>query len=120
MDTFERHGGDYKVYNSSRAITSAFPSLRPPDRDSVGILDMEGGVIMADKALQAARRAAVDTGRCAVMDGFKVLKVEVGGDNSVTVVGEGGKVVRAKGVVLCAGPWTQRLIQPLGWVKEKF
>ena len=66
---------------------------------------------------------------CHILDGFPVTKISPGepdNDSPVTVFGRSKNLDQlssdversftAKSVVVCAGPWTKTLLDPLGWV----
>ncbi len=104
------------MFRGGPAVSAAFPSLRLGGRAAVdGVLDRGGGIIMADKALSAARAAAAARG-CSVLDGFPVEKIVPRGAGAVDVVGGGGRTLSARGVVICAGAWTNKLLEPIGSV----
>ncbi len=56
---------------------------------------------------------------CALRDGFSVTKITPLKDFVVvTGTADGGQTEEsfsAKSIVICAGPWTNRLLQPLGY-----
>ena len=53
---------------------------------------------------------------CDIMDSFVVGRVESNGTNVVQVFenGDDGRVVQAKGMIVCTGPWTNRVLQTTG------
>ncbi len=113
VETFKASGGQFKTYSTSSEIMEDFPQLNLGSSPHVGLLDEEGGFMMAEKSLETTRKSAVSKG-CKVMDAFEVKKLDVGSwGEGVSVKASDGRVVRAKGVVVCAGAWTNKVLEPL-------
>ncbi|XP_003417053.1 peroxisomal sarcosine oxidase [Loxodonta africana] len=93
----------------SEEVKQRFPNIRLT-RGEEGLLDKSGGVLYADKALKALQDAVRQLGGI-VRDGEKVTEIIPG--LPVTVKTTSGSY-QASSVVITAGPWTNRLLGPLG------
>ncbi|EFB26115.1 hypothetical protein PANDA_000095, partial [Ailuropoda melanoleuca] len=106
--TLSRQGVEHQCL-SAEELKQRFPNVRLA-RGEVGLLDKSGGVLYADRAL----RALQDAIRCLgglVCDGEKVTDIKPG--RPVTVR-SASRTYRAKSLIITAGPWTNRLLRPLG------
>jgi len=91
------------------------------EEDAVGCVDPGAGVLMADKALKEVQGLAVKEG-AVIRDGFTVTNVESwhSGKGGVRVEGEGvgqsgvTESYTAQSVVLCPGPWGERILKTVG------
>lgn len=106
--TLSRHGVKHRLLQPEE-LKQRFPSLRPA-RGEMGLLDESGGILYADKALRALQDAIRQHGGT-VRDGEKVLEIKPG--QPVTVTTPAGSY-QGKSLIITAGPWTNRLLQPLG------
>ncbi|XP_059082129.1 peroxisomal sarcosine oxidase-like [Tigriopus californicus] len=97
-------------------LEAAFPDINFLGDKVQGLLDLEAGVLRADKALIGIQRAAVQLG-VTIKDSIEFTNLEWVGDNLVRIEGKGpGGISRfeAKGVVLCAGPWSMKVLEKIG------
>ncbi|HXO24384.1 MAG TPA: FAD-dependent oxidoreductase, partial [Streptosporangiaceae bacterium] len=91
-------------------VRAAFPAITLP-ADWIGVLQHDGGLIRADRAIAryldrlAAQGAAPELGRLA-------LAVEETQDG-VEVIVEGGDILRAKAAIVATGPWIGDLVPEL-------
>ncbi|MEM9873594.1 MAG: FAD-dependent oxidoreductase [Myxococcota bacterium] len=83
-----------------------------PRGGDVGLFEPSAGSIRADEVLaflaRSARRAGFD-----LREGVAVERLEPG-TGGCDVVTAGGDVLRGRRVVVCAGPWTNTLLEPIG------
>ncbi|XP_072047430.1 peroxisomal sarcosine oxidase-like [Amphiura filiformis] len=104
-----------------KAVKTPYEELTPqglhrhfPDAtfgpDSIGCIDKMGGVLRADKSLKCFQDQFVAHGGI-LHDEEKVLEILPG--TLVTVVTNKGKY-RAKSVAITAGPWSSKLLNPIG------
>ncbi|XP_038615732.1 peroxisomal sarcosine oxidase isoform X2 [Tachyglossus aculeatus] len=107
-DSLAQHGITHQALPPEE-LQRRFPGIRVPGGEE-GILEQSGGVLFADKALRALQDAVRQLGGV-VRDGEKVLEIEPG--FPVTVTTSSG-TYHAKNLVITAGPWTNRLLLPLG------
>ena len=127
---------DYRAnttsYDSGSQMEANFPGLKV-DNKSIGCFDREAGIVRADKALNATlvevtnhtkinivnnklmfRQAMAQSYGCTLVDDFPVTDIEPhASDNTATVKGPRGSYT-CKSVILCCGPWTNKLLEPLG------
>ncbi|KAM5274283.1 peroxisomal sarcosine oxidase [Ctenodactylus gundi] len=103
-----RHGIEHQ-HLSSEELKQRFPNICFT-RGEVGLLDKTGGVLYADKALRALQDIIRQQGGT-VRDGEKVTEIQPG---LLVVVKTTSGSYQAKSLVITAGPWTNRLLQPLG------
>lgn len=106
--TLSRHGLEHQRL-SSEELKQRFPNIRLT-KGEVGLLDKSGGVLYADKALRALQDAVRHLGGT-VRDGEKVLDIKPGLPVTVTAT---SRSYQAKSLIITAGPWTNRLLRPLG------
>ncbi|KAL8614495.1 hypothetical protein ACOMHN_067234 [Nucella lapillus] len=104
-----RHGKDFDWISSSQ-LTQRYPMMQysPP---MAGVLDPKGGILHADKALAAFWKVFRQWGGV-LLDGEPVTAITPG-NPLVTVTTAKGQY-SAKKVVLATGPWTLKLLKPLG------
>ncbi|KAK7088211.1 peroxisomal sarcosine oxidase-like [Littorina saxatilis] len=107
--SMSRHGMDFQSFQSSE-FQRRYPMLRYPPR-SGAILDPMGGILRADKALAAFQTMFKQLG--GVLREGETVKVIRPGQPLVTVTTTKGEY-RAKKVVMATGPWTSKLLEPLG------
>ncbi|XP_007121780.1 peroxisomal sarcosine oxidase [Physeter macrocephalus] len=106
--TLSRQGVEHQCLPSEE-LKQRFPNIRL-SRGEVGLLDKSGGVLYADKALRALQDAIRQLGGI-VHDGEKVMEIKPG---LLVVVKTTSRSYQAKSLIITAGPWTNRLLRPLG------
>ncbi|XP_055965277.1 peroxisomal sarcosine oxidase-like [Sorex fumeus] len=106
--TLARHGVEHQ-WLQPEELKQRFPNMRPASGET-GLLDESGGILYADKALRALQNAIQQLGGI-VRDGEKVLEIKSG--QPVTVTTPSGSY-QGKSLIITAGPWTNRLLRPLG------
>ncbi|GAB1296503.1 Peroxisomal sarcosine oxidase [Apodemus speciosus] len=106
--TLSRQGIDHECL-SSVDLKQRFPNIRFT-RGEVGLLDKTGGVLYADKALRALQHIICQLGGT-VCDGEKVVEIRPGLPVTVRTT---SKSYQANSLVITAGPWTNRILRPLG------
>ncbi|XP_055983974.1 peroxisomal sarcosine oxidase isoform X2 [Sorex fumeus] len=106
--TLARHGVEHQ-WLQPEELKQHFPNMRPASGET-GLLDESGGILYADKALRALQNAIQQLGGI-VRDGEKVLEIKPG--QPVTVTTPSGSY-QGKSLIITAGPWTNRLLRPLG------
>lgn len=94
---------------SSEELKQHFPNIRLT-KGEVGLLEESGGVLYAAKALRVLQDAIRQLGG-KVCDGEKVMEIKPG---LPIVVKTTCKSYQANSLVITAGPWTNRLLRPLG------
>ena len=95
---------------SAEESNARFPQLRIPT-GSVALHQSEGGVVLADPAVDAMWKAAAAEG-AEVAEGERVIAIEPS-DRGVRVATESGGRYSADRLVLTAGGWTGALLEPL-------
>ncbi|XP_012581552.1 PREDICTED: peroxisomal sarcosine oxidase [Condylura cristata] len=90
-------------------LKQRFPNLRLT-RGEVGLLEESAGVLYADKALRALQGAIRQQGGT-VCDGEKVMEINPGLPVRVKTT---SRSYQAKSLIITAGPWTNRVLRPLG------
>ncbi|KAM9046178.1 peroxisomal sarcosine oxidase isoform X1 [Balaenoptera acutorostrata] len=106
--TLSRQGVEHQCLPSEE-LKQRFPNIRLA-RGEVGLLEKSGGVLYADKALRALQDAIRQLGGI-VHDGEKVMEIKPG---LLVVVKTTSRSYQAKSLIITAGPWTNRLLRPLG------
>ncbi|KAM9749638.1 peroxisomal sarcosine oxidase isoform 1-T1 [Dama dama] len=106
--TLSRQGVEHQCL-SSEELKQRFPNIRLA-RGEVGLLEASGGVLYADKALRALQDAIRQLGGI-VHDGEKVVEIKPG---LPVMVKTTSSSYQAKSLIITAGPWTNRLLRPLG------
>lgn len=105
----------YEVLSPGQ-LKQRYPCLNMGD-DVKGVIDPAAGVIMADKALAVLWSELKKYG-CSLVDNHLVSEI-IPGSDSVKIISKkpGGEPVTftSKGLILCAGPWTNKLTKPLRW-----
>ncbi|XP_036694041.1 peroxisomal sarcosine oxidase isoform X2 [Balaenoptera musculus] len=100
--TLSRQGVEHQCLPSEE-LKQRFPNIRLA-RGEVGLLEKSGGVLYADK--DAIRQLGG-----IVHDGEKVMEIKPG---LLVVVKTTSRSYQAKSLIITAGPWTNRLLRPLG------
>ncbi|XP_004385410.1 peroxisomal sarcosine oxidase [Trichechus manatus latirostris] len=106
--TLSRQGVEHQLLPSEE-LKQCFPNIRLTGGEA-GLLDKSGGVLHADKALKALQYAVRQLGGI-LHDGEKVTEIKPGLPVTVKTT---SRSYQAKSVVITAGPWTNRLLSPLG------
>ncbi len=116
MDGMRRAGAPCELLTAGQAA-ARFPGIAA---GGPALLEPESGVIAADKALRALAgpgSGLADSGLAAgglpVRAGVRVTGIEDDG-RQVTIRADGGSVLTAGHVIVCAGPWTARLLATAG------
>lgn len=108
LDGMQRAGAPCELL-TAREAAARFPGI------TVGgpaLLEPESAVIAADKALRALAAAGLPGG-LPVRTGVRVTGISDDG-RQVTIRADGGTAVTAGHVIVCAGPWTARLLAAAG------
>ncbi|XP_072495920.1 peroxisomal sarcosine oxidase [Notamacropus eugenii] len=108
QEALSKHSVEYK-YLDSKELKTCFSNFRLPP-DQVGIWELSGGVLYADKALKALQDLIRQLGGV-IHDGEKVAEIKPGYPVTVTTT---TRTYQAKSLVITAGPWTNQLLLPLG------
>lgn len=101
----------YTVLNNEES-NKKYPQFRlsPEDR---AIYSDDGGMVFADKAIQAYYKEAVKLG--ATIKQYTVIeKIDHSSSTSVKVVCANGSAYSAKRVILCSGSWTNDILSRSG------
>ena len=98
---------------SKTGMNETFPNVTMGS-DTWGCYDPVAGVLMADKALKSVWKLFQKLGGT-LFDNCVVKKITPNG-NETKISLDSGQVLTCKSVVICAGPWTNRLLEPLGLV----
>uniref|UniRef100_A0A8C7BGX1 Peroxisomal sarcosine oxidase n=1 Tax=Neovison vison TaxID=452646 RepID=A0A8C7BGX1_NEOVI len=106
--TLSRQGVEHQCL-SAEELKQCFPNVRLA-RGEVGLLDKSGGVLYADRVLRALQDAIQRLGGL-VRDGEKVEEIKPG--QPITVRST-SRSYQARSLIITAGPWTNRLLRPLG------
>ncbi|XP_054724443.1 peroxisomal sarcosine oxidase-like [Uloborus diversus] len=91
-------------------VNSRFPETLKYNDTTRAFIDKSGGVILAIKALLAIQSLYREKGGV-MWENCEVVKIIPEGSNSVKLITQKGDV-HAKSVVVCAGPWTKKLLTP--------
>lgn len=102
------HGLPHEVLDA-KGLTRRFPAFRVPD-DFIGVLQADGGFVLAEPAVAAFQALARRAGANLRM-GERVLAVEPHGDG-VRVTTDRGEIVAGCAIV-AAGPWLASLLPQL-------
>ncbi len=92
-------------------IEARFPALRP-DRDMVGVLERNAGVLDPELCIGAHIDLARTQG-AEVRTNTKVSLIE-GNDAGVTLTTAAGEAISARRTIVAAGPWTRSLLESSG------
>ncbi|XP_041348160.1 peroxisomal sarcosine oxidase-like [Gigantopelta aegis] len=85
-----------------------FPMMKYPETFA-GVLDFDGGLLRADKALQAFQSEFTRHGGV-IMDGCKVINIKPG---LVVAIETPNAIFRGRKLVITAGPWASAVLKPL-------
>uniref|UniRef100_A0A669PR30 Pipecolic acid and sarcosine oxidase n=1 Tax=Phasianus colchicus TaxID=9054 RepID=A0A669PR30_PHACC len=104
-----RHSMGPDAVLDALTLAQRFPGLRPRPGE-VALWDSSGGVLLANRALQAVQDAFRRRGGT-VRDGEKVLRIDPGAVITVTTT---AGLYRAPRLIIAAGAWTNAVVAPLG------
>lgn len=109
--TMEELNLDHEFFTSGDAIAAAYPALSgSKGQPYSGVYEATAGHIRASKACAALAKAGGDS--CSVMTNTKIVSLDIENDSSqVTATTEDGVTIEAKNVVICAGPWTNSILE---------
>lgn len=111
VKSFEQNTDNkYELFNP-KEMTKKFPMLNMGPK-VWGCFDPAAGILMADKALKLLWSNYQKHGG-KILDNCTVEQV-IPQKNKVQLVLGNGSKIEAKSVVVCAGPWTSRIMEPLG------
>ncbi|XP_029468568.1 peroxisomal sarcosine oxidase isoform X2 [Rhinatrema bivittatum] len=96
-------------YLTAQEVQKRFPGVCL-QLGEAAFIDQTAGVLYADRALRAVQDLFCSFGG-AIHDGEKVVDIKPG---SVVTVTTTSGVYQAKSLVITAGPWTNKLVAPLG------
>lgn len=88
------------------AIRSRYPSFSP-ERGMIGILERNAGILDPERCVATHLRRAVAQG-AELRTNTRVSSLAAHGDGVIAVTTNGD--IRARRVVICAGPWVQQLL----------
>ncbi|XP_019366858.1 PREDICTED: peroxisomal sarcosine oxidase [Gavialis gangeticus] len=108
LQSLAQHGVPRELL-SAQELPRRFPGLRAY-RGETAVFEPSAGVLRADKALRAVQDLFLQAGG-ALRDSEKVVAIEPG---PVVTVRTSAGVHRAGSLVIAAGPWTNKLLAPLG------
>ncbi|XP_078363004.1 peroxisomal sarcosine oxidase-like [Oculina patagonica] len=106
--SFNAAGEIYEVL-SSQKLKQRFPELSYPP-SYTGVLESSAGILMADKCLRVLQEQFVEFGGT-LKDGEVVTEVHPG---SLVTIKTSKNLFTARKVICTAGPWTNKLLKPLG------
>jgi len=112
VKSFEVNPGSSYAVHDPKGMSRTFPNLTM-ESNIWGCYDPAAGVLMADKALKTVWSLFQNSGGT-IIDNCLVEKVVPFGDRTKIFL-DSGRALTSKAVVICAGPWTNRLLEPLGW-----
>ncbi|ESO82440.1 hypothetical protein LOTGIDRAFT_223340 [Lottia gigantea] len=105
----KKHGSPHRVLSNS-AVRSEYPIFSVPD-DYTGIFDHDGGILMADKAVNTVQSLFKQNGGT-LLDAQKVVEIIPG--TTATVRTDKGASFSASNIILALGPFTNKLTSKLG------
>ncbi len=121
-ETMEKLALPHTFYESGDAIAEAYPALEGcKGKPYSGVCEDTAGHIRATEACNAMVKAAGNS--CKVMLNSKIVSTEhnnggvEGSSNGITAVTVDGKTISAQNAVICAGPWTNSVLQMTGLPK---
>ena len=94
-------------------MSEAYPNLSMGP-ETWGCYDPVAGVLMADKALKTVWQTFQKEGG-QILDNSPVKKIIPDSESSTRVILSDDRTIVTRYLVVCAGPWTNRLLDPLGW-----
>lgn len=114
IESFEKNpDAEYELY-SPMEMKQRFPMLNMGDK-VWGCFDPAAGIIMSDKALKLIWNNYSQSGGT-IRDNCRMKQiVPLNNPQRVRIELENGENIVAKSVVVCAGPWTSKVMDPLGW-----
>lgn len=113
VDSFEENtGSKYELYNP-KEMAVRFPMIDMGPK-IWGCYDPSAGILMADKCLKLLWNNFQKNGG-SLIDNSQIKEIVPEGPESIKLILQNENVLKAKSIVVCAGPWTSRLLEPLGW-----
>jgi len=108
-DTMEQLGLPHTFYESGDALANAFPALEGcRGQPYTGVYEETAGHVRASAACAAMAQAAGND--CTVQTHTKIVNLDLDDDKVQAVTSEGTTIL-ADQVVMCAGAWTNELLQ---------
>ncbi|XP_041348131.1 peroxisomal sarcosine oxidase-like [Gigantopelta aegis] len=107
-DSMSRAKASYQMLTKSE-FKASYPMMKYPSTFT-GVLDHDGGILRADKALQAFQSEFTRHGG-ELIDGCRVTRIIPG---STVTVKTPNATFRGQKVIVTAGPWTSSVMNPLG------
>ena len=112
-DVMDKLGLPHKFYATGDDIADAYPALEScRGKPYSGVCEETAGHIRASKACNAMAQAAGD--KCNVMLNSKIVSLDTNAGGKVVAVTESGESITANNAVICAGPWTNNVLEAAG------
>lgn len=111
-DTMEQLGIPHTYYSTADQLKQRWPHMVPQPQYE-GVHEATAGRVNASLACKTMAQLAVDAG-WQLQEGVAVEDIVTKGPAHIELITSNGQVVRAKKLVLCAGAWTNQLLQLLG------
>jgi sarcosine oxidase len=109
LSSAKQHGLDIERLDTAQ-LRRRYPMLHVLDGE-VGVLEREAGVVFPERGIAAHLAWARESGAL-LRDHTEVIAIEHSGD-AITLALAGGKSVCCARLIVCAGPWAQRLQRDL-------
>lgn len=112
-NTMENLNLDHKFFESGDEIAKAYPALKGcQGMNYSGVYEEDAGHIKASKACKAMAKIASDKACCDIQLNTKIVSLDVMNKNGgVVATTEDGLTLKADNVVICAGPWTNSVLE---------
>lgn len=115
VESLSKNASEFQLF-SPEELATEYPNLTMGP-NVWGCLDPMGGIIMADKALKTVWSSFEKHGG-QIIDNAPVKEISVQNSSCVKIRLKDGTTLESKSVVVCAGPWTNKLMEPLGYKIE--
>ena len=112
LDSFKQNSDAAYTLHDPKGLNRTYPNLTMGP-EVWGCYDPVAGVLMADKALKTLWTQFVKNGGT-IIDNSPVKEIVPMETDKIKIHLIDGKVLSTKSVVICAGPWTNKLTEPLG------
>jgi glycine/D-amino acid oxidase-like deaminating enzyme len=112
-DTMQQLGIPHTYYSSADQLQERWPHMVPQPQYE-GVHEATAGRVNASLACKTMAQLAVGAG-WQLQEGVAVEDIVVKGPAHIELITSSGQVVVAKKLVLCAGAWTNQLLQLLGY-----
>ncbi|XP_068228844.1 peroxisomal sarcosine oxidase-like isoform X2 [Palaemon carinicauda] len=109
MEESIRHSGFEPEIPPIREVNEKYRTNFPSNYKAV--IDPSGGVLLADKCIQAFRKLYIDYGG-EVLDNWPVTSIAPG--DTIEIKGPKENAIKVKNVVICPGAWFAPLMETLG------